>query len=382
MTNNINKVNCISLFSGIGGFEVGMKPLGFHFLKTIEIDKKCCETLKENKEYIGVIDEEIRPMDITKVKPKELGLNNIDYMVGGPPCQSFSACGLRKGTEDSRGLLFTYYCDYVKYFKPKAFVFENVRGILSSKKGKDFNIICKEFEKIGYKIYWRLLNAADYGVPQQRERVFIVGIRSDIGIDFKFPRPLYGEDSITKIPYVTVGDVIGDIEEQEVVKEFNGKYAYLLKDIPLGDNYSYYTKERGYPNPVFEWRSKFSSFLYKMNPHDICRTITASPRKYDGPFHWHNRKCTIEELKRLQGFPQDYKIPQSYRVGVKQIGNSVCPPIATQIGKALRYQIEGLEEFKVDLLDLDEKLHFDKIKRIKAEETKRIKQRTKGEKYK
>lgn len=368
------KVKCLSLFAGIGGFEVGMSPCGFTFTNTLEWDENCCTTLNANRRFTGAEEETILPIDIMKMDAADFSSEKVDYIVGGPPCQSFSAAGRRAGgvagTSDTRGTLFWYYCQYVKHFKPKAFVFENVRGILSSKKGEDFKIICASFEEVGYNLYWRILNAADFGVPQQRERVFLVGIRKDLNIEFKFPRPTHGPDSPDKKPYVTVREAIADItDENEVVPPYGGKYGDLIPDIPVGENYRFYTEEMGHPNPLFAWRSKFSNFLYKVDPDDICKTIIAYQGRYDGPFHWHNRKCTVEELKRMQGFPKDYVIPQNYTEGVKQVGNSVCPPVAHQIGMALRYQVEGLEEFKIPLIEPDEVLSFDKMKGKRAKKT-------------
>ena len=383
MNENIQPVKCLSLFAGIGGFEVGMAPLGFQFTNTLEWDENCCKTLNANPGFTGALEAEIKPVDIMKTAPEDFSGEQVDYIVGGPPCQSFSAAGRRAGgvagTSDTRGTLFGYYCRYVRHFKPKAFVFENVRGILSSKKGEDFKIICASFEEVGYRIYWRILNAADYGVPQQRERVFLVGIRNDIDVVFKFPRPTHGSDSPHQVPYVTVREVIADInDENEVVPDYGGKYGHLLADIPPGENYHFYTEEMGHPQPLFAWRSKFSNFLYKMDPDDICKTIIAYQGRYDGPFHWHNRKCTIDELKRMQGFPGEYVIPQSYKEGVKQIGNSVCPPVAYQIGRALRYQIEGISGFEVPLIEPDETLSFDKLKSQRARKTreKRVERKT------
>lgn len=368
------KVKCLSLFAGIGGFEVGMSPCGFTFTNTLEWDENCCTTLNANRRFTGAEEETILPIDIMKMDAADFSSEKVDYIVGGPPCQSFSAAGRRAGgvagTSDTRGTLFWYYCQYVKHFKPKAFVFENVRGILSSKKGEDFKIICASFEEVGYNLYWRILNAADFGVPQQRERVFLVGIRKDLNIEFKFPRPTHGPDSPDKKPYVTVREAIADItDENEVVPPYGGKYGDLIPDIPVGESYRFYTEEMGHPNPLFAWRSKFSNFLYKVDPDDICKTIIAYQGRYDGPFHWHNRKCTVEELKRMQGFPKDYAIPQNYTEGVKQVGNSVCPPVAHQIGMALRYQVEGLEEFKIPLIEPDEVLSFDKMKGKRAKKT-------------
>lgn len=144
----------------------------------------------------------------------------------------------------------------------------------------------------------------------------------------------------------------------------------MIPDIPVGENYRYYTEEMGHPNPLFAWRSNFSNFLYKVDPDDICKTIIAYQGRYDGPFHWHNRKCTVKELKRMQGFPKDYVIPQKYNEGVKQVGNSVCPPVAYQIGRALRYQVEGLEEFSVPLVEIGESLSIDKMKGKRARKTR------------
>lgn len=375
MSKQIKTVKCLSLFAGIGGFEVGMAPVGFRFTNTLEWDENCCVTLNTNKNFTGALEDDIKPIDIMKTAPEDFSSESVDYIVGGPPCQSFSAAGRRAGgvagTSDTRGTLFWYYCQYVKHFQPKAFVFENVRGILSSKQGEDFKIICASFEEVGYNLFWRVLNAADYGVPQQRERVFLVGIRKDLNIEFKFPRPTHGQDSPDKTPYVTIREAIADItDENEVVPPYGGKYGHLIPDIPVGENYGFYTEEMGHPQPLFAWRSKFSNFLYKMDPDDICKTIIAYQGRYDGPFHWHNRKCTVDELKRMQGFPRDYIIPQTYVEGVKQVGNSVCPPVAHQIGLALRYQVEGLEEYAVPLIDADEALSFDKLKGKRAKKTR------------
>ncbi len=365
----------LSLFSGIGGFEVGMAKAGFTFAKTLEWDEKCCETLNQNKPILGTDEEGITPIDITEKKPEDFYDGHVDYIVGGPPCQSFSAAGRRAGgvagTSDMRGTLFEYYCKYVNHFKPKAFVFENVRGILSANKGNDFQLILESFRAVGYKLFWKILNAADYGAPQLRERVFLVGIREDLNIDFKFPLPTHGPDSPNKIPYVTVGQTIAELQrDDEVVPPYGGKYGDLLPDIPPGENYRFYTEEMGHPNPLFAWRSKFSNFLYKMDPDDVCRTIIAYQGRYDGPFHWKNRKCTVDELKLMQGFPRDFVINQSYQEGVKQVGNSVCPLVAEQIGKAIRYQIDGLEEYKVPLIEDGQSLSFDKRKGLKAKKSK------------
>ena len=363
------EAHSISLFSGIGGFEFGMRKIGFKFHANLEFDADCVLTLNNNQETS--LEQKISPLDITAVQPSEFFAGHVDYIVGGPPCQSFSAAGRRAGgvpgIEDARGTLFWYYCQYVRHFAPKAFVFENVRGILSSKGGEDFKLICRSFKEVGYDLFWRVLNSADYGVPQFRERLYLVGIREDLNIEFKFPRPTNGPDSLVATPYVTAHDAIGDLDDPfEEVAPYGGKYGHLIPEIPEGENYRHFTEEMGYPNPQFAWRSKFSGFLYKMAKNEPCRTIVSQQSRYDGPLHWKNRKCTVVELKRLQGFPDEMEIPHSYVVAVKQIGNSVTPPVANAIGKALRFQIEHLKEFEVPLLEANEKLTFDSRKGLRA----------------
>lgn len=378
MTTRPAVVQAMSLFSGIGGFEYGMHGVGFEFKAYLEIDRDCVVTLNSNS--LTLEDREIVPLDITQVAPADFYPGKVDYIVGGPPCQSFSAAGRRAGgvpgIEDARGTLFWFYCQYVDHFKPKAFVFENVRGILSSKGGDDFDIICRSFKMVGYNLYWRVLNSADYGVPQFRERLYLVGVREDLGIEFCFPRPTHGPDSLDQAPYVTANAAIGDLDDPtETAAPYGGKYGHLIPEIPEGENYRHFTEEMGHPDPQFAWRSKFSGFLYKMARNEPCRTIVSQQSRYDGPLHWRNRKCTVSELKRLQGFPDSLELPHSYVAAVKQIGNSVTPPVARALGMALRFQLEGESRFIVPLMDTAEKFSFDRRKgeRARSSRLKKVK---------
>ena len=339
-----------SLFSGIGGFEIGMSKAGVGFLRELEIDPLCCRTMNANLSLLGTDETCIVPKDICQTEPKDFCPESVDLIVGGPPCQSFSAAGRRTGgvagSDDPRGTLFERYCLYVRHFKPKAFVFENVKGILSAKGGRDFAGICEAFSDAGYRLFRKVLNAAGFGVPQFRERLFLVGIRKDLDIQFRFPRAEFGGS----VPFVSAGQALAGVESRNVPKPLDGKYGHLLPDIPPGENYSFYTEEMGHPNPQFAWRSRFSSFLYKMDPDAPCRTLTARPGKFDGPLHWENRPCSVDELKVLQGFPAEYSIPHPYRDAVRQIGNSVCPPVAEAVGKALGLQLgwNGTERIQLD----------------------------------
>ena len=370
----MNKIRTLSLFSGAGGLDIGFKKSDFDIVGCLEIDKPSCETLELNRgTYLGP-DCRVFNSDITVTQPEELNLDNIDFIIGGPPCQSFSAAGRRAGgvhgINDTRGSLFWFYCQYLKHFKPKGFLFENVRGILNANKAKDWEIIKQSFRDVGYRLHYRILDSAFYGVPQHRERVIMVGVRNDIDLNFMFPRPTYGPDSADKKPYVSVGDAFSDITDpSEVVEPYTGKYGHLLSDIPEGLNYSFYTERMGHPEPLFAWRSKFSGFLYKLDRTLPSKTVVAHQGKYDGPFHWNNRKPNQLELKRLQSFPDDYQLVKSNVEFVRQIGNSVPPKMAEKLANAIANQVFNREN-DIELIDQDCKLSFDKRKANKAKASK------------
>jgi len=330
------KVKVLSLFSGAGGLDIGFLKAGFDIVATLEIDEACCKTIHLNEGKYFANGHNLICGDITKTDPGSIGIREVDFIIGGPPCQSFSAAGRRAGgvcgTNDARGSLFEHYCRYINHFRPKGFLFENVRGLLQANHGEDLEKITDAFSSLGYKLHFRVLDAADYGVPQHRERLIIVGLLQG---EFLFPRPVYGPDSIDNRPYIGVGEAIADLDDpNEVVPPLGGKYSDLLPEIPPGLNYLCFTEKMGHPNPKFAWRSRFSDFLYKADPKTPCKTIVATQGKWGGPFHWKNRKFTIRELKRIQSFPDDYEIYGSYLVQAKQIGNSVSPKICRMACKS------------------------------------------------
>lgn len=369
-----DKIRTISLFSGGGGLDIGFEQAGFDVLFATDFNHECCETLKQNRgktlsPHLQVYECDITSMDLT-ILPQ-----NVDLIIGGPPCQSFSASGRRAGGAagqlDKRGNLFLSYCAVVEHVQPKAFLFENVRGILATNKGRDFQNIVNAFSKLGYTIDYRILDAEDYGVPQQRERMFIVGHK--LSNDFLFPRPVYGPDSVDNKPYVSVKEAIQDLklttEERESTDISGGKYSELWPLVPPGSNYLHFTAKRGYPNPVFAYRSRFSDFLYKANPNTPVKTLIASPGKYTGPIHWDNRYLTVREYKRIQGFPDEHMFYGDRSAQIRQIGNSVCPKIAYYMALAIKDQIFG-DSSKISYLSKSDVLSFDKRKGAKAKKTK------------
>lgn len=363
----------LSLFTGAGGLDIGFHSNGFKIKACVEIDSDSCHTLKKNKGKYVDETTKIYCEDITLLDPRDVKreIGEIDFMIGGPPCQSFSAAGRRAGgvygINDTRGSLFWYYAQFVKEFKPQGFLFENVKGILQANSRKDWTIIQDSFRELGYNLSVRILDAADYGTPQHRERVIMVGWKDKT--EFKFPQPLYGPNSSSGQKYITPRNAFSDIDNpNEVVEQYSGKYGHLLKDIPPGLNYSFYTEKLGHPEPLFAWRSKFSGFLYKLDPNTPSKTLVAHQGKYDGPFHWKNRKLNISELIRIQGFPKDYHFHGSIVSIQKQIGNSVAPKLSDILAKSVQKQIFK-QEIDIKLMSSDvvlKKHHKSIVKEILA----------------
>lgn len=338
-------IRTLSLFSGAGGLDIGFHDAGFQISQMVEIEPKFCATLEENSgagKYFGTA--HAHCLDIREFQPDPS--MKVDFIVGGPPCQTFSAAGRRaagvRGTQDDRGVLFEEYVRLLKVLQPKGFLFENVYGIVGAEKGEAWKRIKIAFAEAGYTIHYRILDTADYGVPQHRERLFIVGTR---GKSFKFPRPTHGPDSPGSNPYHVAKDAVTGVRLSPEERSFKvkGRFGHLLDEIPAGLNYSFFTERMGHPQPIFAWRSKFSDFLYKAAPDSPVRTIKAQGGQYTGPFHWENRPFSVAELKRLQTFPDKFDIVGKRQIAIQQIGNSVPPQVARVMALSILNQLFGVE---------------------------------------
>lgn len=360
----IAPVKTLSLFSGGGGLDIAFHDSGFEIVQMVELEAKYIQTLQKNSQP-GTLLEGSKPIciDIKHYSPDpDL---QVDFIIGGPPCQTFSAAGRRAagvtGTTDSRGKLFQEYVRILKSLQPKGFLFENVYGITGANGGKAWQEIKDAFQEVGYNIYFRILDAADYGVPQHRERLFIVGLKHG---KYLFPYPTHGFDSLNQQPYYSAATAVKGADTSDIETGLSGRFGHLLDDIPPGLNYSFYTKEMGYPNPIFSWRSKFSDFLYKADPVVPVRTIKAQGGQYTGPFSWENRIFSIAELKRLQTIPDEYKIVGSRQVAVEQIGNSVPPQLGRILALSILDQVIDIElPFELAYLPQNKQLGFRKRKR-------------------
>jgi DNA (cytosine-5)-methyltransferase 1 len=337
-------VKTLSLFSGMGGLDIAFHDAGFSISHAVEIEERFAATLSANVgsgrylEGTQVICGDIREFQPAKDY-------KVDFIIGGPPCQSFSAAGRRvagvAGTQDERGVLFQEYVRLLKILQPSGFLFENVYGITGAEGGKAWAEIQMAFAAAGYTITSRILDAADYGVPQHRERMFIVGRREGL---YLFPAPTHGPDSTDQLPFVSAAQAIANSTLSENERDFKlrGRYGHLLNEIPPGLNYSFFSEEMNHPNPIFAWRSKFSDFLYKAHPDFPIRTLKAQGGQYTGPFHWDNRAFGIAELKRLQTVPDSYEVNGKRQVAIHQIGNSVPPQIGRILAVSILSQVFGV----------------------------------------
>lgn len=357
------KDTIISLFSGAGGLDYGFEAAGFETAVCVEMDKWSCNTLRYNRDW-NVIEERIENVSSDEILLKgNLKKGEASLLIGGPPCQPFSKSsywfnGDSKRLNDPRANTLEHYMRVLNDTLPKAFLLENVFGL--AYKGKDeglkflenaLRLINKE-NNVNYSFKWKVLNAADYGVPQIRERVFIVGHIE--GKDFTFPQkcffnPLKKTNQVSLFedlePYRSAWDAIGDLDDLDIVpntSEVGGKWGELLPSIPPGENYLHHT-ERGGGFEIFKWRSRYWSFLLKLHPDKPSWTIQAQPGTAIGPFHWNNRRLTMREMARIQTFPDDVEIQGGVSNVQKQLGNAVPSALAEVLGKEIKQQFFGLK---------------------------------------
>ncbi len=341
----------ISLFSGAGGLDLGVEAAGYRVAAAVEVDADAADTMEKN--FPSLTGSVIR-RSILDVPTKEVlraaglrGRDRPDLLVGGPPCTPFSKSGFwlewkRAGLDPDASLL-QEYTRVLSEAKPREFLLENVYALTYRNKASQpaFSRLLREIDAAGYTFNWQVLNAADYGVPQLRPRLFVVGARKGLPTP-SLAKPTHGgawERRMTgdpRRPHVTAGDALGGLvtepEPEEVVR---GRWGHLLSEIPPGGNYLHFTTERGHQRPVFKWRSRYWSFLLKLDPERPSPTIQAQPGPNVGPFHWENRRLRVAELKRLFTFPDDFQFVGSRGSVQAQIGNSVPPKLSQAVANSL-----------------------------------------------
>lgn len=351
------KPRVISLYTGAGGLDYGFEAAGFETAAAVEMDHACCETLRKNREW-PVIERSIFDVPTKEILATAgLKAGDADVVIGGPPCQPFSKAGYwSRGDalrlDDPRAATLAAYLRVVEETLPRAFLLENVTGIAYEGKSEGLDFLLREIKAINrragtsYAPRFQVLRAADYGVPQLRERFFLVASRD--GTPFKFPEPTHqpksdgSQLSIAQLPpYRTAWDALGDLpDDPDPELRARGKYAGLLPSIPEGQNYLWHT-ERGGGLPLFGWRRRFWTFLLKLAKNQPSWTLQAQPGPAVGPFHWNNRRLSGRELCRLQTFPDDVVITGSRSAVQRQLGNAVPSLLAEVLGRTIRRQLLG-----------------------------------------
>ena len=322
-------MNIVSLFAGCGGLDLGFEKAGFNVVWANEYDKSIHKTYRLNHPDTTLNTSDIRTLS-------GLDIPDCDGIIGGPPCQAWSEGGKRLGIEDSRGQLFFDYIRIVKDKRPKFFVIENVQGILEGKHKDSLNCFIRLLKEAGYRISYELLNAADYKIPQDRFRVFFIGIRNDLKNKFQFP------DAVNETP-VTLRQAIGDIIEEpryykdEPVLEANSQRAN--HDTYIGVYDSRYMAR----NRVRTWNE--TSFTIQAQARNAPQHpqapkmthISANQCIFACGFEHLYRRLSVRECARIQTFPDKFVFKYSnIKDGYKMVGNAVPPRLAWYIANTMR----------------------------------------------
>lgn len=332
-----NPPKVASFFGGCGGMDLGLHWAGCEIVYANEIDKAAAATYMANLPLI-VDNRSILDVDISKLPPHDL-------LVGGFPCQPFSYAGKRKGLNDERGMLFLSLVEDLYINKPRHFIFENVKGLLTHHKGETFNNVRHAIHDAGYKITYAVLNASDFGCAQSRERLFMVGTRADIDKDFFFPE--------IKLPKRSVREIIDDlIDSKDALNNEPMRHTKRIleryKHIPQGGSMKDVPEEHGQRTRgnVEKVSGKISTQSYhRLNENSPSPTICAMFQAHF--IHYsQDRNLTAREAARLQSFPDDYeflgkRVNMSWDKDLsqyQQIGNAVAPRVAYTLGRALYEQ--------------------------------------------
>lgn len=328
----------ISLFSGCGGLDLGFERAGFDIPVANEYDKTIWATFKKNHPRTKLIEGDIR-----KINEADFPVD-VDGIIGGPPCQSWSEAGALRGIDDERGKLFYDYIRILRKVRPKFFLAENVSGMLASRHTEAVKNIIRLFDESGYDVTLNLVNAKDYGVAEERKRVFYIGFRKDLNVSFVFPKGSTSEDE----KKITLKDIIWDLQDTAVPADKRNR-----RNPNAVNNNEYFVGEY---SPIFMSRNRVKAWyeqaftvqasgrqcqLHPQAPKmvkvgtNVCRFVEGQEHLY--------RRMTVREIARVQGFPDDFHfIYESVDDGYKMIGNAVPVNLAYEIAVAIKKHLEAL----------------------------------------
>jgi DNA (cytosine-5)-methyltransferase 1 len=344
----------ISLFSGAGGLDYGFEAAGFQTRVAVDVDRDACASLRESRRW-RVMETDIADVSSADIlDAARLRRADVDVLIGGPPCQPFSKSGFWStyGTHrlaDPRAKGLGAFMRVVEEMQPSVFLLENVQGIKFAEFDEGFALLMRAIKRINnrtgskYRSHCAVLNAADYGVPQLRERLFLVAARD--GRDFRFPTATHG-DGPNLLKMRTAWDALADVApspDEDLAPR--GKWSGLLPSIPEGMNYLFHTS-RGAGEPIFGWRCRYWTFLLKLAKDRPSWTIQANPGPSCGPFHWKNRRLSLRELCRLQTFPDDALVTGSAYRQRRQVGNAVPSLLAEVLAREIAVQLLGARKYQ------------------------------------
>jgi DNA (cytosine-5)-methyltransferase 1 len=361
----------LSLFSGCGGLDWGFHTAGYKTVWANDINEWAVKTFEKNFGQNIITKKNIENIDLQK----DTSIPECDLIIGGFPCQDFSIVWKQPGLDGDRGNLYKHYLRFINAKKPKAFVAENVKGLLTANKGRAIKEILKGFSTAGsgYMVKIQLYNFANYGVPQLRERVLIVGIRLNTGFNFVHPAPTHGEGRKSK--YKTAGEALADVEK---VKDFKAdeikiteKTREMLKLIPEGGNFTNVPVD----SPYYV-KGMISHVYRRIDRSEPARTIIAAGGGGTWGYHYPEpRPLCNRERARLQSFPDEFVFEGSVTEVRRQIGNAVPPGGVVLLAETLKplfenkYKREDIDALNKELkkLSIKERLEYDlKIRELEA----------------
>lgn len=331
-----SEANFIDLFAGIGGFRLGLEANGFNCVYSADNNKHAVEVYKANFNDDSY-------SDITKINPKSL--KDFDIMCGGFPCQPFSSAGLKQGFSDTRGTLFFDMVRILKEKKPKVVFLENVKNLSTHDKGKTFTVIVKSLEKLGYTVSTKVLNAKDFGVPQNRERILIVGSLNGIKFDFekvKKNKPVKIADFLDKKPdseFVWLDPkeyTLLDVDKQKLQPSgliFAGYRNKNMRVAGVRPDTEHLSRVHKQPNRIYSDQGVHPT----LSAQETAGRYYILTTKQDGAKGV--RKLTVDEAYRLFGFPKGFKKVGPLTQQYARIGNSICVPMVKAVAKEIKSQL-------------------------------------------
>ncbi|ENA1794691.1 DNA (cytosine-5-)-methyltransferase [Flavobacterium psychrophilum] len=325
------KIKVASFFCGCGGSDLGIignfnflnqnySALPFDINYALDFDKYAVETYNANFEHPAICD------DIKNVEINQLA--DFDLLVGGFPCQSFSTVNPSKDTNDERANLYKELVKILETKQPKYFIAENVKGLMTLQKGEILKKVVEEFKAVGYDVKYKLLLASNFGIPQRRERLFIVGVRNDIKLNFQFPEDTHSDNSLfNKKSWVPLSSVIENLEIEEQKYYFSQRAVEGMKNAKTN-------MKRGLYQDLNKQCLTITSHLSKtsLNSRDPVLLVNPDKEIY--------RRFTPREAANIQSFPENFKFPVSETQAYKQIGNAIPPVLMWHVANALSQSIK------------------------------------------